>query len=402
MQKTLLFPNRRQTPRKAFTLIELPAVRKRERGAFTLIELLVVMVIIALLVGLLLPTLARAKEEARKTQCRSNLRQIGMATVMYANDNGGWAPGIIGNLHLEDSGVKHTWEIDYASNPRMFGVMSDDETLSSNSIAVGQPNVYPIKPLTAIGLGLLWQGGYLTGKGTGLLTCPSNNSHKFARENRWDKLTRYDADEPFWTSGGQFVLGDKDALGDPGTGWDSATHDCYVLDAGPAGMRVSLFGPGYGGICNLLTNYSVRIHKQYTNKVNSGTGEPTFLAPTAIKLEAVGSAAIVADNLETVGLGYAYAAWTAAPERYAQFQKYAVTNHDAGYNCLFADGAVKTYNDGGKNIWRTLVDNWQYSAESYKSFDLCEDATTPSSTGAVDGILDKYVWRAYLDTAYAF
>ena len=61
-----------------------------QRKGFTLIELLVVMVIIALLIGLLLPALSRAKEEARKTQCRSNMRQIGLAMTMYANDNGGW------------------------------------------------------------------------------------------------------------------------------------------------------------------------------------------------------------------------------------------------------------------------------------------------------------------------
>jgi prepilin-type N-terminal cleavage/methylation domain-containing protein len=63
-----------------------------ENAAFTLIELLVVIAIIAILAAMLLPALSAAKERAQRTYCLNNMKQLGLALNMYANDNNDFMP----------------------------------------------------------------------------------------------------------------------------------------------------------------------------------------------------------------------------------------------------------------------------------------------------------------------
>jgi prepilin-type N-terminal cleavage/methylation domain-containing protein len=161
--------------------------RRSSRFAFTLVELLVVIGIIAVLISVLLPTLSKARESAKRTQCLSNLRQIGIFLNMYANANKDQVP--VGTSSGGAAGRDVAEAISYCLSRDSAGGPDADSAVYAAANG-GKAQRY-------VGLGLLIKAGYVkedpkTGGSARLFFCPSFDGDRFhsfnAIENIWPPL----------------------------------------------------------------------------------------------------------------------------------------------------------------------------------------------------------------------
>lgn len=113
---------------------------RSNRSGFTLIELLVVIAIIAILAAILFPVFAQAREQARKTVCISNLKQINLAVQMYVQDYDETIPLLCGSNTTNPGTTFYTWQDAVQPYMKSYQVLFDpDAFYSGSTLAWGAP-----------------------------------------------------------------------------------------------------------------------------------------------------------------------------------------------------------------------------------------------------------------------
>jgi len=371
----------------------------KNRG-FTLIELLVVMVIIALLVGLLLPALGRAREEARKTQCRSNLRQIGLAINIYTNDNKSWTPVVYGVTWDVDNEICHVTLLDerggvnaestqWYLTPRVDGEdypgkpWLDDPTLyeDDGTTVLTYPNTSSTASGGGIpsGLGLLLSGGYLTQQGASVLDCPSRKlvdvSPSYPApeapylapldpQTLWNKAATSLPDAVFFTTGGKVF-------------WRAPTDNPYMSASITDGVKSVASNYGWRSYCN---NQTWGAYQQPNCMTVDGYGNACWIVGSymtrpengegaswqSYKLDEIAGQAVASDAMWGFFRRWGNGVSDDGRSRNSMIKydhgtpdhltdKYYTSNHDRSYNVLFTDGSVKTFSDAAASLLKAEV-----------------------------------------------
>ena len=162
------------------------------KTAFTLIELLVVIAIIAILAAILFPVFARARENARRSSCQSNMKQIGLGFAQYTQDYDERLPARYWMAGLQP----------YIKSEQIFQCPSDSYKMTSSAIAAGNTNVsYLVNRVMTYNSGSITEDARDRYRVVAAMTAPTQTVLMLEGRDQSENLSNADAGDGIWSNG---------------------------------------------------------------------------------------------------------------------------------------------------------------------------------------------------------
>lgn len=342
--------DRQRTPHAREPRTEGPQPRRNQPGrGFTLIELLVVIAIIAILIALLLPAVQQAREAARRTQCKNNLKQLALAVHNYMDTNKYLPPSATVDLSVTVTGNNGSWGV----HGRLLNFLEQDNLFNIVDLNVAWDFQTPIDGLRIP-----------------LFQCPSEIKADQPRDPGGGKVTLYATNYGF-NFGTWFVFDPATGRGGRGAFFPNASltfadfldgtsntllisevkaWQPYMRNGGPPNTAMPQTVADAATVVMSGVQYKNTGHTEWPDGRVHHTGFTTTFPPnTQILITAPDGTMVDAD----------YNSWQEGKNGRAGNPSYAIITarswHPGIVNAALADGSVRSVGENiDINVWRAL------------------------------------------------